>query len=277
MNAIARAPLAGLLVLPLGLASAGCELMIAGPREQASDRWDRTYQVSSTATLSIENTNGSITVRPHANPTFEVTAHRTARAVTEQGARELLGKLTLEQSASQDEVSLAMPRTSGLSLGQHVEVRYEVRVPATATVKLTTVNGKVDVEDVTGAVELETVNGSIDARGLSGLKSAETVNGGIRLGLRDLPSQGATIETVNGGVRVDLPASVAASLTVDTVNGGIDVSGFGNVTQTEKKRRHFEGRLNAGGPRLRVETVNGGVTISGTAATTAAPAPTAQP
>lgn len=275
MISIARAPLACLLVLPLGLASAGCELMIAGPRAQANDRWDRTYQVSPTATLAIENTNGSITVRPHDQPTFQITAHRTARAVSEQGARELLAKLTLEQSASADRVSLAMPRLSGTSMGQHVEVRYEVLVPATAAVSLTTVNGKVDVTDVSGIVELETVNGSIEARGLSGLRKAETVNGGVRLQLRRLPEQGVEIETVNGGVTLGLPASANASVTVDTVNGGIDIDGFTSISDTERKRRHFEGRLNAGGPRLRVETVNGGVTISG-AATAADPAATAQ-
>lgn len=274
MTSIARAPLACLLVLPLGLASVGCELMIAGPRARASDRWDRTYQVSPTATLQVENTNGSITVRTHHASTFQVTAHRTARAVTEQGARELLGKLSLEQEAGSDRVRLSMPRVAGVSMGQHVEVRYEILVPATAAVTLTTVNGKVDVEDVQGAVELETVNGGIEARGLSGLRKAETVNGSVRLRLHALPSQGAEIETVNGGVNVALPRDVDASVIVDTVNGGIDVDGFDNVRDTERKRRHFEGRLNAGGPRLRIETVNGGVTISG-AATVAAPAATA--
>ena len=275
MTSIARAPLACLLVLPFGLASAGCELMIAGPRAQASDQWDRTYQVSPTATLEVENTNGSITVRTHDAPTFQVTAHRTARAVSEQGARELLGKLSLEQTATADRVRLAMPKISGVSIGQHVEVRYEIAVPATAAVMLTTVNGQVDVEDVTGAVELETVNGGIEARGLSGLRKAETVNGSVRLRLLALPAQGADIETVNGGVNLALPRDANASVTVDTGNGGIDVDGFESVRDTERKRRHFEGRLNAGGPRLRVETVNGGVTISG-AATAAAPAATAQ-
>lgn len=275
MISIARAPLACLVVLQLGLVSAGCELMIAGPRAKATDRWDRTYPVNRNATLAIENTNGSITVRTHDQATFQVTAHRTARAVSEQSARDLLARLSLEQSASAEGVRLAMPRMSGTSIVQHVDVRYEVLVPATAAVSLTTVNGQVDVENVTGAVELETVNGGIDARGLSSLRKAETVNGSVRVHLRGLPSEGVEIETVNGGVTVGLPGSVAASLTVDTVNGGIDVDGFNAVSDGERKRRHYEGRLNGGGPRLRVETVNGGVTVSGEA-TAAAPAATAQ-
>jgi hypothetical protein len=261
MTVLSRAPLACLL-LPLGLLSGGCELMIAGPREQVSDRWERTYEVASTATLEIQNTNGGITVRPHAASTIQVTAKRTARAVTQQGARDLLARLKLEETASADLVRLATPRQT-VAMGQQVEVQYDILVPSTLALKLTTVNGQVDVEGVTGIVTLETVNGGIEARGITMLRKAQTVNGGVKLALGALPSQGAHIETVNGGVNVSLPNALAADLSVRTVNGGIDVDGFAAVGNTEKRRRHYEGRLNGGGPTLRVETVNGGVNVTG--------------
>ncbi len=262
-----RAPLACLL-LPLGLVSAGCELMIAGPREQVTDRWERTYDVAPAATLAIDNTNGSITVRTHDSSTIKVTADRKARAVTQQGARELLDRLRLEETATRDLVRLVTPRGQGLSMGQQIEVRYEVLVPPTLTLSLTTVNGGVDVEGVTGPVELETVNGGITARTVAGLRRAETVNGSVKLALGGVAPAGATIETVNGSVSVSMPDSQRADVSVRTVNGGIDVEGFANVDRAERKRRHYEGRLNGGGPTLRVETVNGGVSISGAQAAT---------
>ena len=265
-----RAPLAGALLLPLALASGGCEMMIAGPRAQASDLWEKTYQVSPTARLEIENTNGAIEVRTHEAATIVVKAKRTARAVSEQGARELLSRTTLEQSASADLVRLVTPRNQGLSMGQHIEIRYEILLPATLGLTLTTVNGKVAVDGVTGAVSLETVNGSIEAHEVRGLRKAETVNGSIALDLAGLPSQGVRVETVNGGVTVHMPAAVAADVSVRTVNGGISVDGFGTVQDAERKRRHYEGKLNGGGPTLRVETVNGGVSVTASAATPAA-------
>ena len=108
---------------------------------------------------------------------------RTARAVTEQGARELLNRTKLEESASGDLVRLVTPR-SGSSMGQQLEVRYEVRVPPSIAVNLTTVNGKVELEGVTGAVALETVNGGVEARGVTALRTAETVNGSSGLKTR---------------------------------------------------------------------------------------------
>lgn len=262
MRLPSRAPLAGALLLPLGLLSSGCEMMIAGPRAQASDLWEKTYQVAPGATLEIENTNGAIDVRPHTEPTIQVTARRTARAVTEQGARELLNRTKLEESASSDLVRLVTPR-SGSSMGQQLEVRYEVKVPPSISVNLTTVNGKVELEGVTGAVALETVNGGVEARGVTALRTAETVNGSISLELAALSPQGARIETVNGSVGVKLPTTASADVSVRTVNGGIAVDGFGKVDEAERRRRHFDGKLNGGGPRLRVETVNGGVTVRG--------------
>ena len=257
-----RAPLACLL-LPLALASGGCELMIAGPREQASDRWEKTYEVRPTATLEVDNTNGSISVRSHTNPTIQVVAHRTARAVSQEGARDLLGRMRLEDTVTADLVRLVTPRNQGFSMGQQVEVRYEILVPPSVTLTLTTVNGQVEVENVDGAVALETVNGGIAVRDVAGLRKAETVNGGVKLALSGLPGPGTTIETVNGGVSVALPGSQRADLSVRTVNGGIGVEGFASVDDAERKRRHYEGRLNGGGPTLRVETVNGSVSISG--------------
>lgn len=268
-----RAPLAGALLLPIGLLSGGCEMMIAGPRAQASDQWEKTYQVSASARLEIENTNGPIDVRTHDQPTIEVKAHRTARAMSEQGARELLSRTRLEESASADLVRLVTPRANGPSIRQHIEVRYDIKVPATVAVALTTVNGKVELDGVTGAVALETVNGGIEARGLANLRTAETVNGSISVELTAVPAAGARIETVNGGVGVTMPATVSADVSIRTVNGGISVDGFTGVHDAERKRRHYEGKLNSGGPTLRVETVNGGVTVSGQAkvANSAAP------
>ena len=69
--------------------------------------------VEPSATLEIENTNGAIDVRTHAAPTIIVKAQRTARAMSEQGARDLLARTNLEQRASADFVRLATPRNQG--------------------------------------------------------------------------------------------------------------------------------------------------------------------
>lgn len=250
------------LALPL-LLSAGCELMVAGPRAKASDVWERTYDLGDAPRLTISNTNGSVTVQTHDAARVTVRAERTVQAATEEGARELLASSIISEDVQGSSVSLTTRRPPSFGMGQQAEVRYDVRVPRGASIALRTTNGALSVEGVQGLVELETVNGRVRGTALGQVQRAETVNGSIDLSLDKMPPKGATIETVNGSVELTVPAAIAATLSVRTVNGGISVNGFSRVEEGERRRRRYDGELNGGGPELRVETVNGSVTIRG--------------
>jgi hypothetical protein len=252
------------LGLPL-LLSSGCDLMVAGhgARAKASDVWERAYEVGESPTLSVSNTNGSVTVTAHEQPRIVVHAERTVQAVTEAGARELLAATTITEEVNGSRVALTTRRPGAFSMGQHAQVRYDIKVPRGASVQLRTTNGGLSLEGVRGVVELETVNGRVSGTGLAQVQRAETVNGSVDLSLDTLPSQGATFETVNGSVELTLPAATAARVEVRTVNGSITVDGFAATDDGERRRRRYDGTLNGGGPSLRVETVNGSVTVRG--------------
>lgn len=267
MVSLARRFALPVLALPL-LCAGGCELMGASPRATASDVWEKTYELGTSPRLAISNTNGSVTVSVHDASTVTVRAERTVRAVTEQGARELLAATAIDERVQGASVSLTTRRPSSFGRGQQAQVRYDVKVPRDASLGLRTTNGAVSVDGVQGRVELETVNGRVRGTALGQVQRAETVNGSVELVFDELPAQDAAIETVNGSVNVTLPRTAGAALTVRTVNGSITVSGFAAVTDEGRRRRSYEGTLNGGGPRLRVETVNGSVTVRGQGAGT---------
>lgn len=259
---VPRSALWPLLAVPL-LMSGGCELMVAGPRASASDVWERTYALGNTPSVSIRNTNGSLTVQVHDAPRIDVRAERSVQAATEQGARELLAQTTIGEDITATSVSLSTRRPSSFGLGQQAQVRYDVRVPRGTSLALRTTNGALSIEGVQGVIELETVNGRVRGTGLGQVHRAETVNGSVELGLDRVSPRGATFETVNGSVEVTLPASTAAAVSVRTVNGSIAVTGFTRVDEGERQRRRYEGTVNGGGPALRIETVNGSVSVRG--------------
>lgn len=256
-------------LLPLALiGAAGCELMVAGPRAEASDVWERTYEVGTEPSFSLSNTNGAVTIRVHDQPRITVRAERTAKATTEEGARELLDGSLIQEDLSEGAVSLSTRRQQSLLTGQQVQVRYDVQLPSNARASVRTTNGALSVEGVRGAVELETVNGRLRGRDLGQVRRAETVNGSIDLEMDALPEAGCTVETVNGSVTVSVPAASRASVSVRTVNGSITVRDFPSIDERDRSRRRFEGELNGGGTPLRVETVNGSVTVQGRGPTT---------
>jgi DUF4097 and DUF4098 domain-containing protein YvlB len=252
------------LGVPL-LLSAGCDLMVAGHagRARASDVWERSYEAGDTPTLAVRNTNGSVTVVAHDEARIVVQAERSVQAATEAGAKELLAATTIAEDVSGSRVTLTTRRPRSFSMGQHAQVRYEIKVPRGASLQLRTTNGALSLKGVHGLVDLETVNGRVQGSDLGQVQRAETVNGSVDLALEGLPPEGATYETVNGSVELTLPATTATTVAVRTVNGSITVEGFEQVAEDERRRRRYDGKLNGGGPSLRVETVNGSVSVRG--------------
>jgi DUF4097 and DUF4098 domain-containing protein YvlB len=112
-------------------------------------------------------------------------------------------------------------------------------------------------------VEARTTNGGVTARGLTGRVEASTTNGGVDVDVDRVHPDGIRLETTNGGVRLTLPQSARADVKAEVTNGGIDTGTLAIEKTGETTRRHLEGRLNGGGPRIDLETTNGGIKIAG--------------
>ena len=241
---------------------AACELATASFRAEAKEDWNRTFAIPAAGTLEIENTNGAIEVEPGTGTDVVVRAERIARSHSEDAAKDLLKQVEIVVEQAGDRVRLKAKHPRSLH-GSGVEVRYWVKVPPSLSVKLENTNGKVSVTGVAGAVDASTTNGGVAARGLTGPVKASTTNGGVDVDVDTVHSGGIELETTNGGVTLRLPSSAKADLSASCVNGGISVQGLSVGSGGESSRRHVEGPLNGGGPRVRVETVNGGVRVVG--------------
>jgi len=246
------------------LASAGCELAFTDLSAQSKDEWARTYDLSPTGQVELTNVNGEINVAPSSDGKVHVRAERTAKAATEEAARQLLAKIVIRENTTADRVRLETEGPSGNFLsGGHYSVRYWLDVPAGASVNVTNTNGRVSVADISGPVEARTTNGGVTARGLKGRVEASTTNGGVDVDVDQVHPDGIRLETTNGGVRLTLPNSAKADVKAEVTNGGIDTGTLEIEKTGQATRRHLEGRLNGGGPRIDLETTNGGIKIAG--------------
>jgi DUF4097 and DUF4098 domain-containing protein YvlB len=261
--------LRSLALLPLVAAlslTAACDIALSGAREEATETVNLSFPISAGGTIDISTTNGRIEVSAGSGPKIEVKAVKVAKAATKEGAAELLKKLQIKEDVSTDLVKLRAERDGGNGPSLHgwgtsIEVRYFVTVPAATKVVLNTVNGHIEVTDVTAAATLETVNGQIKARGLGGVVKASTVNGGVDIALASLTGD-VNVETTNGGVTLRLPSDAKAVLLGRTTNGGLSVDGL-QVEEVERSRRRVEAKLNGGGTRrIEAETTNGGITFT---------------
>jgi DUF4097 and DUF4098 domain-containing protein YvlB len=236
-------------------------------RRENAFTWSGT--VPSRGTLFIKNINGGIEVERSTNGRVEVTGEKRWRRGNPEDVR-------IEQKSSGDNVVVCALYTEGSTCSENgikserrsrwndrndVSVRFVVRVPEGTRVDLATVNGSIDVRDVSTEVHATTVNGSITARSAGGPIYAKTVNGSINVSMGSLGrADDLEYETVNGAITLEFPANFGAELELSTVNGRVSTDFPITVSGTLSPRR-LRGTVGDGRTRVRASTVNGSVTL----------------
>ena len=87
--------------------------------------------------------------------------------------------------------------TASAATGRGIEVEFNVKVPADATIDLRTVSGDIRVTNVKGEVRVQSISGNLCARRYARLAAVKTVSGGITItnAGADAP---LSLSTVNG-------------------------------------------------------------------------------
>ena len=270
------------LVLAAGLSVTACDIQageggfsLGVAAGKAQETWTRSYKLAPGSSLELINTNGKISAEAAEGDSVEVSGVRTAKASTDELAKELLTKVEMreEVGGSKVRIEVRTPRFSGMS-GHSVE--WTIKVPKGVNVDLRTVNGGVRLRGLQGDISAKTTNGGVDGIGLiSQNVQATAVNGGIELEFgAPLAADGKIeAETVNGGVEIGLPSESKATISARCVNGGIRVNDLevkrdNDGASEREQRRRLEGTMNGGGARVTLSTVNGGVTLHRIGSTT---------
>ena len=229
--------------------------------------------------LTIVNVNGDITIESWDRHEVKMKAEKRARAENEDEARLLLEKTTVQfdQTGNGIDIRTDAPKKQGRN--RNVSVAYTVTVPKTIDLEMKTVNGSVDVENVSGAVDAKTTNGRIGLTGIVGSIQARTTNGKIglleALGPINAKTTNGSIKAevggsgeqqheiraaaTNGGIEVTLPKGLKANLKASTVNGKINTD-F-PVTVKGLISKSVDGAINGGGRLIQLKTVNGSIRL----------------
>ena len=243
----------------LAFALSGCVGM-HGLNASATEEWTRSYPLAAGGELSIENGNGRIEIEPSDGATVDVRAEKIAKAATDAGARELLPRITINDDARADRVSITTGKMSGVMIGAGFEVRYHVRAPKTAALKIRQSNGSITITGWSGDVSAHGTNGAVIGKGLSGGVDASAVNGAVNVDMASVGAHAISLQTTNGGVTLAVPDEAKADVDATVTNGGISVNGV-KLEVTEQSRRRLQGKMNGGGTAVELKTVNGGVRL----------------
>jgi hypothetical protein len=262
--------------ITVGLATAGCDIQTSANGNlsfdiaagKATETWARTYKVNDKGRFELINVNGRITAEGTDGSEVVVEGRKTAKARSDEAAKEMLAKLEIREEVGESTVRVESrpPRLSGFS--SH-EIEWTVKVPKGVVVDLRTTNGGVRLNNLSNEIHAKTTNGGVHGEGIDPSSvSASTVNGGIDLDLTSPLEAGDSVEmeAVNGGVSLKLNPDSKAAIEARCVNGGVSVleglqltrEDQGNSSDFERRRR-LNATLNGGGARVKMSTTNGGV------------------
>jgi len=256
-------------VLSSGLLLTGC---IGGDLGMPFQKTvDESRPLAPNGELELENTNGGVRLTTWDEPRVRI------EAVKHAGSERALEELKIEIVGEGDRLSVKTRFPRPRWMGGAGRVDYRVSVPRGARVRVATVNGRVEVDGVSGALVATTVNGSVDVTGAGGAVEASAVNGSVEVDMARVdPAGRSRLGTTNGSVRLTLPRDASAEIQAHTVNGSVRCD-F-DLADSHKSRRKLEGRIGAGGARFELGTVNGSARIDrGLSARASAPPAEAPP
>ncbi len=241
-------------------------------------------------TLALENHHGSVTIIGADIPsgTAEATVTKTAWAESESEARVVLQQvfLTHQVEGGRCKVGIAAPRDAA----ERLTVDYEIRVPRTAALEVSTTYGNVTARETSAALKVQTTSGKVQAS-----TPAEGTGGDARLSSHTGDVYVSRWNTPEGRVSVETSSAVihASDVSADTVtltsrSGDVDAqsihagtlgtfeSASGDVLvsqSTAKTRLHLRTQsgsteiLNTQAEQVQVETVSGDARLRGVSGT----------
>lgn len=210
--------------------------------------------------LTVDATpNGSISVEAWDRSDIKVLAIVRTSARDEARAKEIAAAVQVQTAGGR--VSATGPDTSRR---EWWSVSYRVSVPRRNDLDLSSRNGGITINGVTGRVEFDTTNGGVRLVDLGGSVRGSTHNGGlmVTLGGQRWDGEGLDVETTNGGVTLSIPDGYNAELETRTRNGGFRTDYPITLQGELTSRDGLHTTLGAGGAPIRVRTSNGGLRIA---------------
>lgn len=231
--------------------------------------FDQRFNASESSRLDLSNVNGTINVEAWDRDEIWVRADMELEARDDEVAERAFRDFRIEVEERGDEIRIRTRHPKDRDRGffswlrgtdVESQVNFDVRVPRSLVLEISTVNGRVTTQDVGGELDLSTVNGAVRVIGSAGSVNASTVNGSIKVELFEVdPSARMKLSTVNGGIELKVPEGAGFDVKATTTNGRVksDLP----ILMGEMSRERIVGQINGGGPELRLSTTNGSIRI----------------
>ena len=224
--------------------------------EEVREEFHQTYPLNTQGRVQLENVNGNVHIATWDREEIKVDAFKHAKK------KEHLDDVKIDVDAKADRIRIKTRfPDSKRHKNNSASVDYTLTVPKQSRLdQISTVNGGVEIENVSGDVEASSVNGNVTARGLTGDVALSTVNGAVKANFTEV-KKAVSLKSVNGGVSIALPPEANADVSAHTLNGGIQSDFSLQVKRHFPVGQNLDGKLGGGGPPIKMSSVNGAIRL----------------
>jgi hypothetical protein len=229
---------------------------------------NRTVALSANGSVEIETHKGTIQVTVWDRQEVEIKARIQAEPGTTMDQRRFDGtEVRIESSPNSVQIRTYYPDFAWCCSfddnGNNPEVRYTIRMPKMAKLKIHDHRTETEVSGVQGGLDLTTHRGSAHIHGLSGPLHVDTHRGDIHVDF-SLFTEASSIVSYRGTVELSMPKTSRFSIESNAGRRGSIFTDFSVMTTTFARRAGgVHGAVNGGGPLLRLETERGEIQIHG--------------
>ena len=255
-----------------GLLLTSAALALASAPAQATDTFDRSYDVSGHVRIELSNGSGNVEIRSSGDGKVhvygKVTAGWSVFGSTEKNVQEVAANPPIEQHDSVIRIGKNSSWLKNISIDYKIEAPRDTEIDASVAsggitvdnfrgpVKASSASGYVHVYRIDGDVTMNAASGAIDASGIGGIARVSTASGEIALA--DIKGD-LKVSAASGSIRVNRPGD---RVEVSSASGSIEVSGVSN----DLKVHAISGSVNVSGDpsanRLwEVKSVSGSVDL----------------
>ncbi len=226
------------------------ELVSTGSEYEFSESIYEEHPADSNTVLRASTVNGYIEIHSWDQNAMNVSALKYA------DSEEELEELDLEVTVNGDEIDIEARHPTG-NIG-NAGINLEIKVPYGAAIEsLISVNGRIEVVDVSIVERVGTVNGDVHLEDVGVVHDVNTTNGAISVEILTM-SNNVELASLNGEIEVHIMTSLDATINIETSNGHISVHDVPlNLTLDEP--HHKIGDLGSGGKQLMIHSLNGDI------------------
>lgn len=222
--------------------------------------------------FSLENRVGSVSLDGYSGDTIKITARFKIRAPSKSKARKIFKKIIFDLSNKDGEVSiktdLPKVRQTGLFSFTHevrttISIDYNIFLPSGTNVKINTLNGDINVNNLEAPFLLKTGVGDIDIKNSADeIGKAEISRGKIRCELLSPGWNGnLNLWVGSGEISLLLTEEINAVLTAKSDKGRVELDVDNRIKPEVKKYDRMKITFGSGDGKINLDNIRGKVIV----------------